>query len=129
MNFFTTGDKEVHRARLLHRYFMSSYGPTQRLSPLLRMTSSLFSEIFYSRNIFYFQNIFAGKTRVTLGTLLACHPRRGHFQEGWAARNWFPVMAAESTKRKDSMRVEKLSLLVLSLCIAVLVYVLVVHPF
>jgi len=38
-------------------------------------------------------------------------------------------MATDSAKRKDSMRVEKLSLLVLSLCIVVLVYVLVVRPF
>jgi hypothetical protein len=38
-------------------------------------------------------------------------------------------MANESTPRKDTMKVEKLSLLVLTLCIVVLVYVLVVHPF
>jgi len=38
-------------------------------------------------------------------------------------------MAADTTKRKDSMRMEKLALLVLSLCIVVLVYVLVVRPF
>jgi len=38
-------------------------------------------------------------------------------------------MAADATKRKDSMRMEKLSMLVLSLCIVVLVYVLVVRPF
>jgi len=39
------------------------------------------------------------------------------------------VMADETTKRKDSLRVEKLSLLILSLCIVVLVYVLVAKPF
>jgi hypothetical protein len=38
-------------------------------------------------------------------------------------------MAAESTNRKDSLRVEKLSYLVLTLCLVVLVYVLVVKPF
>jgi hypothetical protein len=38
-------------------------------------------------------------------------------------------MAQESTHGKDSLRVEKLSLLVLSLCIVVLVYVLVARPF
>jgi hypothetical protein len=38
-------------------------------------------------------------------------------------------MAAESTTRKDSLRVEKLSLLVLTLCVVVLVYVLVAKPF
>jgi hypothetical protein len=38
-------------------------------------------------------------------------------------------MAQEITKGKDSLRVEKLSLLVLTLCIVVLVYVLVARPF
>jgi len=38
-------------------------------------------------------------------------------------------MAQESIKEKDSLKVEKLSLLVLSLCIVLLVYVLVVRPF
>ena len=38
-------------------------------------------------------------------------------------------MAGESTTRKDSLKVEKLSLLVLTLCIVVLVYVLVARPF
>jgi hypothetical protein len=38
-------------------------------------------------------------------------------------------MSNENTPRKDTMKVEKLSLLVLTLCIVVLVYVLVVHPF
>lgn len=39
------------------------------------------------------------------------------------------VMASETTKRKDSLRVEKLSLLVLTLCVVILVYVLVAKPF
>jgi hypothetical protein len=38
-------------------------------------------------------------------------------------------MAQESTNRKDSLRVEKLSLLVLTFCIVVLVFVLVARPF
>jgi len=38
-------------------------------------------------------------------------------------------MAAESTTRKDTLKVEKLSLLVLTLCIGVLVYLLVCRPF
>lgn len=38
-------------------------------------------------------------------------------------------MADETTNKKDSLRVEKLSLLILSLCIVVLVYVLVAKPF
>lgn len=39
------------------------------------------------------------------------------------------VMATESGTRKDSMKVEKLSLLVLTLCIVVLVYLLIQRPF
>lgn len=39
------------------------------------------------------------------------------------------TMAGESTTRKDTLKVEKLSLLVLTLCIAVLVYLLVCRPF
>jgi hypothetical protein len=38
-------------------------------------------------------------------------------------------MAQESTNGKDNLRVEKLSLLVLTLCIVVLVYVLAARPF
>jgi hypothetical protein len=38
-------------------------------------------------------------------------------------------MEAESSTRKDNLRVEKLSLLVLTLCIVVLVYLLVARPF
>jgi hypothetical protein len=40
-------------------------------------------------------------------------------------------MALESTSKdsKDSLKVEKFSLLVLTLCIVVLVYLLVVRPF
>lgn len=38
-------------------------------------------------------------------------------------------MGTERTSRKDSLRVEKLSLLVLTLCIVALVYVLVSRPF
>jgi hypothetical protein len=38
-------------------------------------------------------------------------------------------MATESSPRKDTMKMEKLSLLLLTLCIVVLVYVVVVRPF
>jgi hypothetical protein len=38
-------------------------------------------------------------------------------------------MADQPTTKKDTMKVEKASLLVLTLCIAILVYVLVAHPF
>jgi len=39
------------------------------------------------------------------------------------------IMSSESTPRKDTLKVEKLSLLVLALCIVVLVYVIVCRPF
>lgn len=39
------------------------------------------------------------------------------------------LMGSESRTRKDTMKVEKLSLLVLALCIVVLIYVIVVRPF
>ena len=38
-------------------------------------------------------------------------------------------MAGRSTKGKDTLKVEKVSLLVLTLCIVVLVYLLVERPF
>ena len=38
-------------------------------------------------------------------------------------------MAAETNAPKDSLKMEKLSLLVLTLCIVVLVYLLVFRPF
>jgi hypothetical protein len=38
-------------------------------------------------------------------------------------------MASDSTTRKDTLKVEKLSLLVLALCIVALVYVIVARPF
>ena len=39
------------------------------------------------------------------------------------------TMEAESSQGKDTLKVEKLSLLVLALCAAVLVYLLVARPF
>jgi len=47
----------------------------------------------------------------------------------WRSCRKLHTMEAESTSRKDSLRVEKLSYLVLTLCVVVLVYVLVVKPF
>jgi hypothetical protein len=38
-------------------------------------------------------------------------------------------MEAESNSRKDTLKVEKLSILVLTLCIGVLVYLLISRPF
>jgi hypothetical protein len=38
-------------------------------------------------------------------------------------------MAVDPTTRKDDLKVEKLSLLILTLCVVVLVYVLIFRPF
>jgi hypothetical protein len=38
-------------------------------------------------------------------------------------------MAGESNSGKDTLKVEKFSILVLTLCIGILVYVLIWHPF
>jgi len=38
-------------------------------------------------------------------------------------------MTAESKPRKDTLKVEKFSLLILTLCIVALVYILVARPF
>jgi len=67
-------------------------------------------------------------TLMTLERLLECQPRRSHFQSRVRGRDC-GCMAQESTNEKDNLRVEKLSLLVLTLCIVVLVYVLVARPF
>jgi hypothetical protein len=44
-------------------------------------------------------------------------------------RLYVRIMAAESNTRKDSLKVEKTSLLLLTLCIVVLVSLLVFRPF
>jgi hypothetical protein len=66
-----------------------------------------------------------------LGTLPSCPPRERHFQVALPVGKCFQTMAAESntSANKDNLKVEKLSLLVLTLCIAVLVYLLVARPF
>lgn len=38
-------------------------------------------------------------------------------------------MASESNSGKDTLKVEKFSILVLTVCIGILVYVLIWHPF
>lgn len=38
-------------------------------------------------------------------------------------------MNAESKPRKDTLKVEKFSLLILTLCVVILVYILVARPF
>ena len=69
-----------------------------------------------------------GVAQQTLGTLLECHHGRAIFKPAFFLETG-NTMAAESTTRKDNLKVEKLSLIVLTLCIAVLVYLLVCRPF
>ncbi len=64
----------------------------------------------------------------TLGTLPSCHHSRAIIKTVFL-RETKHQMAAESKPRKDTLKVEKLSLLVLTLCIVVLVYLLVCRPF
>jgi hypothetical protein len=52
-----------------------------------------------------------------------------HSQDGLLIGNWKSLMGAETNTGKDKLRVEKLSLLVLTLCIGALVYLLVFRPF
>src|SRR5690349_14856403 len=63
------------------------------------------------------------------GYVTTVPPQSSHYQAGSLVGNWSQPMAGESTTRKDSLRVEKLSLLVLTLCIVVLVWLLVARPF
>jgi hypothetical protein len=51
-------------------------------------------------------------------------PPSGHYQVAFLIGNW-NSMATEPTTRKDNLKVEKLSLLVLALCMVILIYVLV----
>ena len=51
------------------------------------------------------------------------------FKAAAISQTVFHPMAAESTKSKDTLKVEKTSLLVLGLCIVALVYLLVFRPF
>lgn len=65
----------------------------------------------------------------TLDRLPTCHHRSSHSQNGSFAGNWNHTMATESPTHRDSLRTEKLSLLVLALCVVVLVGLLVFQPF
>jgi hypothetical protein len=65
---------------------------------------------------------------MTFDTLPPCHHSRAIIKPSLFAGNW-NTMAAESNQRKDSLKVEKLSLLILTLCIVVLVALLVFRPF
>ena len=61
-----------------------------------------------------------------MDTLPRCgvYPRSSHYQNAFFVGNW-NYMGTESTTRKDNFKFEKLSLLVLTLCVVVLVYLLV----
>lgn len=65
----------------------------------------------------------------TLWLRYRCATHGGAIFKGAGLRQTGVVMADETAQQKDTMKVEKLSLLVLTLCIVVLVYVLVAHPF
>lgn len=58
-----------------------------------------------------------------------CATHGGAIFKGARLRQTGVVMASETAKQKDTMKVEKLSLLILTLCIVMLVYVLVAKPF
>ena len=67
--------------------------------------------------------------RAELWLCYRCATHGGAIFKGPGLRQTGVVMTNETTRRKDTMKVEKLSLLVLTLCIVVLVYVLVAKPF
>jgi hypothetical protein len=69
------------------------------------------------------------EARKTLDTLPPCHHGRAIIKTACLSETGTHTMRAESTMRKDSLKFEKLSLLVLALCIAVLVCLLVFRPF
>ncbi len=63
------------------------------------------------------------------GHVTTVPPTIGPFSDPRHLPQTTSYMAAESTKAKDTLKVEKTSLLVLSLCILVLVSILIWHPF
>lgn len=67
--------------------------------------------------------------RAELWLCYRCATHSGAIFKGAGLRQTGVGMGNETTKQKDTMKVEKLSLLVLTLCIVVLVYVLVAKPF
>jgi hypothetical protein len=91
--------------------FSTTYTQLQRLTPLL---NDLQTTILGSETVRY---------------VTAVPPQSSHFQGRVNGRDCCQSMGTEPTTRKDSLRVEKLSLLVLTLCIVALVYVLVSRPF
>lgn len=67
--------------------------------------------------------------RAELWLCYRCATHGGAIFKGVELRQTGVVMENETTMKKDTMKMEKLSLLVLTLCIVVLVYVLVAKPF
>lgn len=67
--------------------------------------------------------------RAELWLCYRCATHGGAIFKGTRLGETGVVMGNETAKQKDTMKVEKLSLLVLTLCIVVLVYVLVAKPF
>jgi hypothetical protein len=68
-------------------------------------------------------------TQKTLDTLPPCHHGRAIIKTAFLLENGIHAMGAESTTRKDSLRVEKVSVIALILCVVVLVCLLVFRPF
>ena len=64
-----------------------------------------------------------------MDTLPPCRHGRAIVKTAFLLKTGRHTMGAESTTGKDKLRFEKVSLLVLALCIVVLVYVLVFPPF
>jgi len=65
------------------------------------------------------------------GTLWACYRGATHGRaifRSWNSRETL-LMSAETKSGKDTLKVEKVSILVLGLCIAVLVYLVIARPF
>jgi hypothetical protein len=69
-----------------------------------------------------------GNSDLNFGHVTAVPPTLGPFSTRRPCLKLYIHMAAES-KTKDSLKLEKMSLLVLGLCIAALVYLVVYRPF
>lgn len=65
--------------------------------------------------------------------LWRCYRRANHsgaiFKQPVLSHTVVITMNAESKPRKDTLKVEKFSLLILTLCVVILVYILVARPF
>jgi hypothetical protein len=72
---------------------------------------------------------FNHEAQKTLDTLPPCRHGRAIVKAAFLSKTRRHTMEAESTTRKDSLKFEKRSLLVLTLCVVVLFYVLIFRPF